>query len=212
MNKKFDLLSFLAKYWWYYVLWTLLVIFVWEIAFTIITQPKEKESVYLFLGVEDAKADEMYAHLEAAKPDYVRHLDITAYSTRITGFDYLFVTRGQLQTDIFVLPESYCDPFVMTSTFYPMDLNTVKELFGDDADCDKAVYDGKAYGVKIYDKVANVGRATTYLTYTYTDNNGGNQAVGDYYLFFGKKSVHLGKLTGSDNNGALILAQAIWNK
>ncbi len=210
MNKKFDLLSFLAKNWWYYVLWALLVIFVWEIAFTIITKPKDEESVYLFFGVESARTDEMNAYLQAVKPDYVKHIDVTAYSTATKGFDYLFATRGQLQTDIFVLPESYCDPSVMTSTFYPMDISAVKEIFGEDAQCDKAVFEGKAYGVKIYDKNTDTGKGTTYLNYTYTDNSGVKTAAGDYYLFFGKKSLHLGKLSGGSFSGALVIAQAIW--
>ena len=93
-----------------------------------------------------------------------------------------------------------------------MDLSDVKEIFGEDAECGAAIYEDKAYGVKIYDKETDVGRASRYLTYTYVGENGERQAVGDYYLFFNKKSMHLGKLSGSDLDGALVLALAVWNE
>ena len=211
MKKKFDLSAFSVGNWWYYVLFLLLVIFVWECVFSIITKPKDEESIYLFFGVENARTEDMYADLDSVKPEYVKYIDITSYSARISSFDALFVTRGQSQSDIFVLPESYCEPSVMRSTFYPMDLSVVKEVFGEDVECDKATYAGKVYGVKMYDKETNTGRASEYFVYTYSDDNGAEQSLGDYYLFFGKKSLHLGKLSGGELNGALVLAQAVWN-
>ena len=211
MKKKFDLPSFLGKYWFYYLLWLVLVVFAWEWAFAFLTKPKEEESVYLFFGVENARTDQMYTDLISVKPDYVRNLDLTWYSTRTESFNTLFVTRIQSEADVFVLPEQYCEPATMNYLFYPMDTSVVKELFGEDAEYAETTYEGKVYGVKIYDKNTATGRATTYLTYTY-QSDGVDQAVGNYYLFFNRKSKHLGKLSGSTLDGALILAQAIWNK
>ena len=188
-----------------------MVIIVWESIFSFITKPKDGESVYFFFGVEYARTDDMYVDFDKVKPTYVKHIDITYYSTRMTAFDSVFVIRGQSQADIFVLPESYCEPTMMKSVFYPMDLSVVKEIFGEDVECDKATCDGKVYGLKIYDKETDTGKAKEYFTYTYFED-GVEQAVGDYYIFFGKNSLHLGKLSGSELNGALVLAQAVLDK
>ena len=212
MKKKNDFAAFIAKNWFYYVLWLVLVIFAWEGIFSFITKPKKEESVFLFFGVEEVQTDTIYSELKVVKPEYVKTIDITARSSRTEGFDSLFATRGIQNGDVFVLPESFCEQSVMQSCFYPMDPNVVKELFGENVDCGKATVDNKVYGIKIYDKETNKGRAEEYFTYLYTDNDGVKQTVGDYYLFFGKKSLHLGILSDSKFDGALILAQAIWNK
>ena len=117
MKKKFDLSTFIVKNWWYYGLLLLLVIIVWESIFSFITKPKDGESVYFFFGVEYARTDDMYVDFDKVKPTYVKHIDITYYSTRMTAFDSVFVIRGQSQADIFVLPESYCEPTMMKSVF-----------------------------------------------------------------------------------------------
>ena len=211
MKKKIDLLAFLGRNWFYYVLWLIIAVFAWEWVFAYLTKPKEEESVYLFFGVENVLTDEAHSALDSKKPEYVRNLDITFYSTRSDSFDVLFATRIQTEADVFVLPEEYCEPSAMRYLFYPMDLSEVKEIFGEDAECGAAVCEDKAYGVKIYDKETGVGKAANYLTYTYLDENGEKKAVGDYYLFFNKKSLHLGKLSKSELDGALVLASAIWN-
>lgn len=212
MKNKFDFSAFFAKNWFYYVLWILLVILAWEGVFSFITKPKKEESVYFFFGVEKAQIDVMYEDLEKAKPEYIRNIDISAYSTRQTGFDSLFTTRGVLNTDVFILPESYCEPSFMKALFYPMDPTIIKEVFGENAEYEKAAYEDDIYGVKIYDKETDVGKAMAYFDYTFIGDNGERQSVGDYYLFFSRKSLHLGQISGSDMDGALILAQAIWNK
>lgn len=212
MKKKFDFPAFFSRTWWYYALWLMLMIFAWEAVFTFITKPNEKESVYLFCGVENAKTGVMYADLEKIKPEYVKNVDVYACSVRVDAFDSVFITRGRTEGDIFILPDTYCEEKTMKACFYPMDSSFVEEIFGEDAECGKALCDGKAYGVKIYDKETDNGKAKAYFTYTYFDSNGEKQAVGDYYLFFNKKSLHLGKLTDSDRDGALKLAQAVFNK
>ena len=212
MKKKFDFPAFFARRWWYYALWLVLMIFAWEAVFSFLTKPNKKESIYFFCGVENAKTDVMYADFGSIKPEYVKNVDIYACSVRVDAFDSVFITRGRTEGDIFILPDTYCEEKTMQACFYPMDRSFIKELFGDDAECGKALYGEKAYGVKIYDKETDEGKAAEYFTYTYVDQNGKKQAVGDYYLFFNKKSLHLGKLTGGDRDGALKLAQAVFNK
>ena len=212
MKKKFDFSSYIAKYWWYFALWMLFVILIWVIVFSFITKPKKEESIYLFFGVEKAQTDLMYEDFKNDKPEYVKNIDITVFSTRTDAFDSLFATRGLLNTDVFVLPETYCEPSAMKALFYPVDRSVMKELFGEDVEFDKAAYEDKVYGIKLYDKETDVGKATSYFTYTYYDDAGVKQAVGNYYLFFSKESLHLGGLSGSEADGAIVLAQAILNK
>ena len=211
MKKKFDLSAFIAHNWWYYVLWLVLVVVGFEAVFSFLTRPKDEESVYFFCGVEGARTDDIYADLEKIKPEYVKNIEVYAVSSRIDSFDSLFITRGQTSADIYVLPDSYCQENFMQAYFYPMDMTQIKAIFGEDADAGLTVYDGVAYGVKIYDAKTSEAKGPAYFTYTYVGEDGEKHSVGDYYIFFNKKSMHLGELTGSSLDGAVRLAQAVYN-
>ena len=212
MKKKFDLAAFISKNWLIYLLWIVVVVFAWEGIFQFLTKYKDEESVYCFFGVEKISTDAIYDDLKSAKPEYVKNIDITARSSRTEGFDIVFSTDGIEHGDVFVLPDSFCETSMMQYCFYPMDISVVKELFGEDADCGKAVVGDKVYGIKVYDKETDTAIASEYFDYTYTDREGVKQAVGDYYLFFGKKSLHLGKISGSDADGAIVFAKVIFGK
>lgn len=210
MKKRCDFSTFFARNWVYFVLWLLAVILVWGIVFTFLNKPKKEESISLFFSVEKADTEAMNADFKTEKTKYLRNLEISAYSSRMEGFDTLLATRGR-DADLLILPETYCEPSAMKALFYPMDHEMLKTVFGEEAECGKAECDGTIYGVKIYDKASNSGKAAAYFTFTYHDE-GGLKSEGDYYLFFNKKSLHLGELSGSSLDGALSIASIIWNK
>ena len=209
MKKRFDFAAFIARNWFFYVLWIVIVVFAWEGIFAYLTKYKDEESVYCFFGVENVSTDALYDDLNRAKPEYVKNVDITARSSRTDGFDLLFYTDGRQNGDVFVLPDSFCEPSTMRSCFYPMDRSVVEELFGKETDCGIAVIEDKVYGIKVYDKNTDTAIASEYFDYAYTDSDGVKQAVGDYYLFFGKNSLHLGRLSGSKLDGAIVFAKVI---
>ena len=212
MKKKSDPGAFIARNWYFYVLWIVVVVFAWEGIFQFLTKYKDEESVYCFFGAERVTTDAVSGDFNALKPEYVKNVDITARSSRTEGFELLFSTDGVRHGDLFVLPEAFCDESTMRSYFYPMDPSVVKEVFGEGADTGIAVAGDKVYGIKVYDKETDTAIASEYFDYTYTDSDGAKRAVGDYYLFFGKKSLHLGKISGSEADGAIVFAQAILGK
>ena len=199
MKKNNKLSEYLVKHWHFYVIWLVLVLFVWELLFATITAPKKEKTVRIFIAAFEVDDTALKERLSTDKSDYLKNVDIYALSPALPQFYTLFETHGLLDSDVLILPENvYTEGDYFTQFARIID----KEYFA--GFYSGAVYlekDGKAYGIKVFDGITKTGIAEDYVSYTY--ENFKNE---DYFLFFNKRSLHTGKLSESELDGAIKLA------
>ena len=196
-NKEFS--EYFVKHWHYYVIWLIAVLFVWELLFATITAPKKDKTVQIFIAAFDVKDTEIKELLQQGKCDYIKNAEVYAISPAMPQFYTLFETHGLINSDVLILPEKvYLEGDLYTQFAIEIDKEYFAEYYSGAEYLEK---DGKAYGIKVFDRNTGAGVAESYVVYIHENYDKEN-----YCLFFNKKSLHTGKLSGNEADGAIKLA------
>lgn len=164
-----------------YLLWLVASTILWLWIFTFLTDAPAAKKVTLYADVPALAEPGLSVALEEHMPEGIRMI-------RAHAFDYFMF--GDPRTgggDLYVLPVSAFAAY--RSILAPIDPP-------EGADC--YVDGGAAYGVKVYDAATGEGAALDYIRYT-----GKDLPAEDYYLFFGKDSLH----TGAQDTAAYFVAE-----
>ena len=165
-----------------YLLWLVASTILWLWIFTFLTDAPAAKKVTLYADVPGLAEPGLSVALEESMPAGITMI-------RAHAFDYFMF--GDPRTgggDLYVLP-------VSAFAEYRGILSPINPPEG--TDC---FYDGDtAYGVKVYDAASCEGAALDYIRYT-----GEELPAEDYYLFFGKDSLH----TGAQDMAAYAVAES----
>ncbi len=166
-----------------WILWALLSAVFWAWIFTLLTDTVPAKKVTVFVQTEDCQAEALALRLEEELPEGIKMV-------KVHPFSYILFDNGELQVaDLYVVRGSEMESLL--ADFAPLD--------GVDwagADREPYVYEGRSYGVKIWDAAAQTGAAKDYL---------GFEPGEDYYLCMNADSPHLGDGDGA----ALQIAEAL---
>ncbi len=174
-----------------YVLWALLSFLIWGWVFNLIsdTTTFKKVSVYIDSAIcQDAALTEI---LEEDKPEKIEFVQVRPLSYVV--FDEPTMFMG----DILVLRESYLPNYVTALT----PLTGVESRF---EGYEILEYEGKPYGIKVYDAQTGESLLGDYVTYLkpWEENE-------DFYLFFMVNSRHIAPLHKGADDIAFRMAEKL---
>ena len=196
-----NVLKRIGKDIWAYISCVIVVTILWSWVFSYLTVIKPEEKVCVFIGSRSATF-EKYDELEESKPEYLKKLEVNAYSTNDSMFTMFLSIFGYETGDILILPESYVSEDGCAG-FY----SEISKAYQDEFE-NLGFYEanGKVYGIKVHDKESRIS-AIDCIDY----GEGENEE--NYYMFFNAKSVHLSDLAGdseeSEMNGAITVARRL---
>ncbi len=195
MNKFFGKI----KEWWYLYLAFLILIPIGVSYLTyVVNLPRNEETISIFIASCSTNVKELRAELEEEKPQYLRQISIKSYVYDDKDFSQYYNYFGCQDVDIVVLPESKISSGTVLSNYKKLDAS----LESDAASYYYPEGSSSAYGKLIHKKGEENGLIT------YKDDNHDE----DYYLFYGKNSLHLGEMSGTNWNTALTFAEIIEGK
>lgn len=187
---------------WAYVMCIFIAIMLWGWIFNLLTQIKTEEKVSVFIG-SYTTGFEKTNELNENRPEYLKVVEVNAYSVNDVMFNTFLSIFGFEVGDILILPEN-CLSKESCAGYYAEISATYQGVFEN-----LGYYttdDGKAYGIKIHDKETHQS-AISSIDYGQEDKEQ------NYYLLFNKKSVHLSDLSDegkkSDMNGAIEIAKRL---
>ena len=187
---------------WAYVACIFIAIMLWGWIFNLLTQIKTEEKVSVFIG-SYTTGFEKTNELNKNRPEYLKVVEVNAYSVNDGIFGTFLSIFGFEVGDILILPESYLSKEGCAG-YYAEISATYQGVFEN-----LGYYttdDGKAYGIKIHDKETHQS-AISSIDYGQEDKEQ------NYYLLFNKKSVHLSDLSDdgkrSDMDGAIEIAKRL---
>lgn len=188
---------------WAYVMCIFIAIMLWGWIFDLLTQIKTEEKVSVFIG-SYTTGFEKTNELNQDRPEYLKVVEVNACSITDGTFKTLLNLFGYEVCDILILPESCLSKegcagyFAEISATYQGVFENLGYYTTDD---------GKAYGIKIYDKQTDE-KAISSINYVAEGKEKEN-----FYLLFNKKSVHLSDLSDegkkSDMDGAIEIAKRL---
>ena len=159
----------------FYLMWALIAALFWVWMFGFLTDAPKEKKIVVFADVPDLDRTGLATELEKDKPD-----GITLIQTY--PFSYALMSADELEAaDIYIVKSGDITSFFDSFAPLPEDLYTA-------FDGEKYYVDDVVYGLKVYDRGADKGVATDYITY----------GEDDYFLFFNVKSVHSGSDTSVD--------------
>ena len=154
-----------------YVLWLLISVFLFGFVFTRLTDTAPERKVTVFIDAYAVEDTALAAVLERAAPESIRMVKVHPFSYA------MFDTNTLRSADIFLVKER--DAAQYLPDFQPM------------TPWSEGVFyraDGEIWGVRVYDASRGEGAADSYIAYAVD-----GVPAEDYYLFFGKESLHTGK-------------------
>lgn len=191
---------------WAYVACVIVVVLAWSWVFSFLTRIKTEEKVSVFIGSYSA-AFEKSEELNADKPEYLKVVEVNAYSVKDNMFATFLSVFGYEVGDILILPES-CLSEEGCAGYYAEISDAYKAHF-EGLGADLGYYNstaGKTYGIKIHDKESKESLIDC-IEY------GEGEDEENYYLLFNKKSVHLSDLSDENNksemDGAIKIAEKL---
>ena len=161
-----------------YILWALIAVFLCAFAAMRVTDVPAAEKLTVMIDAPAVDEAALAAALDDAKPAGIRLLQVRSFS-------YAFMeTRSLHAADVFIVPASKAAQYLPDFQPLPSGL-------------DGTPYDagGDTWGLRVYDAAAQRGCADAMIRYDPAE---------DYYLFFGKESMH----TGTTDDAAVRIAQA----
>ena len=191
----------IGKHWWVYLAWIVMAAFFWNWIFGILTQAKPEEKVSVFIG-SYSNFYEKYTELNESRPDYLKTVEVNAYKVDSFYFSTYLSVFGYDEGDILILPESKTDKEGLAGRFGAITQEYL-DLLPSLGYMEK---NGQTYGIRVHDK------ATGESLVNYIDYGAGEKEE-DYYLFFGKNSLHTGKMSpnagNAERDGAIRIAQRL---
>ena len=186
---------------WAYLICIFAFIIIWSSVFGFLTRISPQEKVSLFIG-SYSQSFEKAQELQKSRPEYLKTVEINARVLNSMYFDVYLSMFGYSRADIMILPES-----LATRENCELYFAEISDAYlGQFENLGLCEYDGKAYGLKIHDK-------ETQSSLISCINYGEGDKEENYYLFFGKNSLHISGLTEADKknewDGAIKIAQKL---
>ena len=192
---------FIRKNLFYYIVWLVVAVVLGELIFGWMKSARREEYVSVFVCCDYCDDAAFSKRLEEDVPDYLKGVTVKSVSASDRYFGLLLRTEGLENSDIVILPASVVKGQNVDGAFYPVNADYIAENFGVSEFC---YYNDKPYGLKIYDGQTASGKAEPYIRYF-----GKDEKKEDVYLFFSRKSSHLGGALGEEYDGALVIAKTI---
>lgn len=215
-----NVLNKIGKDIWAYIVCIMAAIVIWSWVFGMITKIKPEEKVSVFIGSYSISFDK-YEELNEGRPEYLKTVEVNAYSLNNNMFGQLLQIFGYEYGDILILPEDMIEEKSCAALFAEISVG-YQAVFDGVEGKDLNYYtntDEKVYGIKIFDKNNPTQKVIECLDYGYREPQEGQEGstqtteLKDYYLLFNKKSVHLSDLSDStkvsEMNGAIEVAKRL---
>ncbi len=160
------------------ILWLMFSIFLWGFVFNLITDAPPAEKITLCVDAETPGAVQLAVQLE-------ENLNGNVRMVKVLPFTYAMFDSGTLaNADLFIVPVSHAETYRDWFAPVPEDMRDQSVLLE---------MDGVPFGVLAYNAFTGAGIAKDRIRYVFP-----NGQPEDFYLFFGKRSVHL-----SENENAV---------
>ena len=183
IKKVFSLLPML-------IIWLMISVFLWGFVFTRITDTDPLHKVTLFIDCQVPGSVELAVELEKNKQE------IGIRMVKVHPFTYAMLDSSALrQADLYIVRQSDIDEYADWFVQLPEEMLVYPELLN---------RDGTALGIRIYSAEAAEGAADRYIDYT-----ADGTITEDYYLLFGKESVHVPENEGAVDGAALDVARSL---
>ncbi len=192
--KKFK--HIIKRTWWIFLIYFFVCFFLIDSINRSITRDKENETLFIFVATNDIDNENFYKYINSIKDPYLKKVTYRYVKNDAIDFEQIYNTTLLSWCDIVILPESK----IVTNKldyFISIDLNDASKYFNNQA---YYVYNGKNYGIKIYDNASKNGKLTSYLDY-------GNE---DYYIFLRANSLHMGDLNNANYYGGINFIKKIY--
>ena len=153
------------------VLWLMFSIILWGFVFNLITDVPPEKKIALYADAETPGATQLAVMLEDKLNGKVRMV-------KVRSFDYAMFDTGALTAaDLYIVPASHAETYLEWFAPVPQEMQEESGLL---------MLDGIPYGMLAYDADTGKGIAADCIRYASADGE-----KEDYYLFFGKESLHL---------------------
>ena len=192
--------SKILEKWYLFVVWLLISC---TLCFTVVDlaiKPKNEETISVFIGAYEVNIAALKSDLTEKSPEYLREVNIQAYSILDQYFGMYYQTYGILKADIVIIPESKIREDTAETVYAIIDEDYLKNY---QLSSELYYINGNNLGIKIFDKESSI--ENTFITYSNSEEKE------DYYAFISCSSKHGGKLTNSDYDTALKLLEVIYN-
>ena len=173
------------------ILWLMVSIILWGFVFNLITDAPPSQKITLCVDAETPGATSLAVLMEEKLEGSVRMV-------KVRPFDYAMFDSGTLTgADLLIVPASHVETYQSWFAPIPSELLTEDGLLE---------IEGIPYGIPAYEADTDRGAAAGYIQY----NVPGREAE-DYYLFFGKESVHLSENEKAADNAAVDAARCLFD-
>lgn len=170
------------------LLWVIVSVFGWSAVFNTLTDTSAEKKLVVYADLPDVASTELAVALEEADLPGIRMV-------RAYPFTYAMMDSSGLErADLYIVSESEAEKYV--SWFCPLPEEIVRSA----EPSELLTLDGAAMGLRIR-KDGCPGAADSFLRYDQT-----GAVPGDYYLFFGKNSLHVSTNGGAADDLALTCA------
>ena len=186
--KSNKLVSHLSNYWFFHLLWAIFAVVAITFEFNILTKPKENEKVDLFICANVINEKELKNYLKQNQPEYLKTINYRIIEPESLFFGQVFYTYGEVETDIFIMPESKAKNIKAMNYFLPLDNTSCNTIFEKELTYYVDESDSVTYGIKVNS--------------SYFDT-----IDEDLFLLFSKKSLHLGELNNQELDGDISIAK-----
>lgn len=184
---------------WAYLICIFAFIIIWSSVFGFLTRVSPQDKVSVFIG-SYSQSFEKAQELKESRPEYLKTVEVNVNVLNSMYFDVYLSMFGYSRADIMILPESLAT--LENCELYFAEISAT--YLGQFENLGLCEYDGKVYGLKIHDK-------ETHSSLISCINYGEGDKEDNYYLFFGKNSLHISDLAEAENknewDGAIKIAQ-----
>ena len=158
--------------WYRYLLWALMSVFFWGWIFGLLTDARPEKKLVLCVDRPEIAEEALSEELERRRPEGIKL--VAAHS-----FDYyIFDTEELRLADLYIVGENEAEKYI--ESFLPLEetgLPTEGRALW--------TYEGRAYGLLVFDPAEGGGVAASYVRYVSEE-----EPPQRYYLFFGAESPH----------------------
>ena len=153
------------------VLWLMFSIFLWGFVFAQITDAPPEQKIVVCVDGETPGGTELAVQLEEKLAGKVRMVKVRPFSYAMLD------SRSLTGADLYLVPASHVETYLAWFAPLPGEMRSEN---------DTLVLDGTPFGILAYNAETGEGIATDCIRYVLPGEGAEN-----YYLLFGKESVHL---------------------
>ena len=165
------------------------------------TNPKSFERVNVLVSSLNLNNKILEEKMMSSNKIDVKQINVSfaIYGSSSMGMVYNTVFE---EMDCFIFPKTFLDENIASNYLEYAKINTevITNYISDPIFYE---YEGNKYGIKVYDSSNKKGWCDSIIKYSDDSFND------DYYMFFNKKSVNLGDMTGSAYDNALDFMKAM---